>query len=277
LRAVLVISLIVTPALMLPGATADGTQVLVLIAFFAGLLSFIEYASQWPGLVAFRHAPPFNRLRFLTLALCVLLATLVVRAETQPSAPTLGLATIAQVAGMVFDGNLGPVRQVTQLLPAGFSPEEVARLRDLAGLSLLLCVLMLGIFGACLFWTSWPARDGAFNIWINLPTFNPTATDDIAQRLVRHGRLNVAAGLVLPFALPMTLRLFGSDIGEVALDKPQSMIWTVALWSVLPTSLAMRGLALLRVASLLERERQGVAPSEQPALPRVSFSPPVRH
>ena len=46
---------------------------------------------------------------------------------------------------------------------------------------------------------------------------------------------------------------------EVTLDNPQTMIWIVAAWAFLPASLLMRGLALGRIAELIERKRQSTA------------------
>ena len=59
---------------MLPRVTSDTTQVVAFFGLFAGALTFFEYASAYPGLVEFRYAPPFNRIRFVSLFLtCFLL------------------------------------------------------------------------------------------------------------------------------------------------------------------------------------------------------------
>ncbi|MEL7343593.1 MAG: hypothetical protein AAFN59_01880, partial [Pseudomonadota bacterium] len=61
LRAFLVVLMISTPSLLLPGTTTDGAQIITLVAIFAAMLTIFEYASSYPGLVEFRDAPPFNR------------------------------------------------------------------------------------------------------------------------------------------------------------------------------------------------------------------------
>ena len=66
-RAILVIVMIVTPALLLPGTMVEMMPVVTLVALFAAALTFFEYASTYPGLVEFRDAPPFNRIRFGSL------------------------------------------------------------------------------------------------------------------------------------------------------------------------------------------------------------------
>ena len=68
--------LICTPSLLLPGVTQDTTQMVVLIGLFAGLITLIEYSSTYPCLIEFRNAPPFNRVRFLSLCVTVFLLSL---------------------------------------------------------------------------------------------------------------------------------------------------------------------------------------------------------
>ena len=72
-RAFLMVMLVSTPALMLPNVSADATQIVVLVAIFAAALTLFEYASSYPGLVEFRDAPPFNRIRFASLFATVVL------------------------------------------------------------------------------------------------------------------------------------------------------------------------------------------------------------
>ena len=75
-RALLVVVLLATPSLLLPGMTSDTAQMVMLVAIFGAGLTFFEYASSYPGLVEFRDAPPFNRIRFLSLFLTVVLLAL---------------------------------------------------------------------------------------------------------------------------------------------------------------------------------------------------------
>ena len=67
LRAFFVILLIAAPSLILPGTTTDVSQIVTLVALFGAALTFFEYSSTYPGLVEFRDAPPFNRIRFASL------------------------------------------------------------------------------------------------------------------------------------------------------------------------------------------------------------------
>ena len=78
-RAFLVVLLIASPALLLPGMTPDGKQIVALVAIFGAALTIFEYASAYPGLVEFRDAPPFNRIRFVSLFATVFLLTIIGR------------------------------------------------------------------------------------------------------------------------------------------------------------------------------------------------------
>jgi hypothetical protein len=66
-RALIAVVVIATPSLLIPGTTPEGTQVVTLVALALGVFVGMEYAATYPGLVEFRDAPPFNRVRILTL------------------------------------------------------------------------------------------------------------------------------------------------------------------------------------------------------------------
>ena len=55
-RAILVVIMIVTPAMLLPGTSANVAQIVMLVAIFAAVLTFFEYSSSYPGLVEFRES-----------------------------------------------------------------------------------------------------------------------------------------------------------------------------------------------------------------------------
>ena len=71
--------LIATPTVILSDLRLDSQQMVALVALFAGALTFVEYNSVYPGLVEFRDAPPFNRMRFLMLFATVFCLSLIER------------------------------------------------------------------------------------------------------------------------------------------------------------------------------------------------------
>lgn len=265
-RAVLVVLLIATPALLLPGLSSDVTQIVALVSIFATALTIFEYASVYPGLVEFRNAPPFNRLRFVALFATVFLAGLVIRGETDPTAFNQMVTNFGQGIGEAIDFPYSPVRQIVLLLPdtAGF--DQVERLRTTAGISYFISMLALAIFYFFVRVKNWPMNNGPFNVWINMPTFDPTSGGDFVQRLERDARFNIIVGFTMPFFIPAALKASESLFGQMALDNPQSMIWIVAAWAFLPASLLMRGLALGRIAELVERKRQSAVRPQQKAM-----------
>ncbi len=255
-RAFLIVLLIATPALLLPHSTADSIQVTALVAVFAAALTLVEYNAEYPGLVEFRDAPPFNRVRFLSLAVTVYLLTVIARGEVVPTEFSLLVSSIGALIGHSIDFSYSPVRLVVLMMPPDTDPLLIAQVRTAAGLSYLVSLVSLAVFLIVLRLHGWPSRSGAFNVWVNLPTFDPTAGGDVVARLTRDARVNVALGFLLPFAIPAFVKLASDLFDPVSLSNPQTLIWTMTAWAFLPASLFMRGIAMGRVAQMIEEKRR---------------------
>ncbi|MEM9343039.1 MAG: hypothetical protein AAGA87_08345 [Pseudomonadota bacterium] len=256
LRAIVVMLLIVTPSLLLPNTSADVAQIVTLIAIFAASLVVFEYASSYPCLIEFREAPPFNRVRFASLFISVLLLTLLIRGAYAPSSLTNLIAAVGTLVGEAIDFPYSPVRLVVLMMPEDTSADQISLVRTAAGISYLVSLLTLAVFIIIIRLLNWPTRSGAFNVWVNLPTFDPTAGGDVVERLERDARFNIALGFLLPFLTPAVITAAGSLFGTLSLTNPQTLIWTVAAWSFLPASLFMRGIAMGRIASMIEDKRR---------------------
>lgn len=269
-RAMLVVLLISTPSMLLPGVTADGKQIVALVAIFGAALTIFEYASTYPGLVEFRDAPPFNRIRFVSLFTTVFLLTVICRGIIEPTTLTMFVQAVGALIGFAIDFPYSPVRLVLLMLPEGTSPEHMALVRTTAGMSYLISLLTLAIFIIVLRLRRWPSANGTFNVWVNLPTFDPTAGKDVVQRLERDARFNIALGFLLPFLTPAAVKAASSLFGTVTLENPQTLVWTVAAWAFLPASLFMRGIAMGRVAQMIaDKRRQTYAEAEEAGLQPV--------
>ncbi len=267
-RAMLVVLLIATPSLLLPGVSADGKQIVALVAIFGAALTIFEYASAYPGLVEFRDAPPFNRIRFISLFITVFLLSVIARGNYEPTALTQFVQAIGGLIGYAIDFPYSPVRLVVLMLPENTAYEQVVLVRTAAGMAYLISLLTLAIFLIVLRLQDWPARNGKFNVWINLPTFDPTTGKDVVRRLGRDARFNIALGFLLPFLTPAAVKAAASLFGSVTLENPQTLIWTVSAWAFLPASLFMRGIAMGRVAEMIaEKRRQTYAAAEEGSLP----------
>lgn len=256
IRAMLVVLLVATPSLLSPGIGSDGQQIVALVAIFGAALTIFEYASAYPGLVEFRDAPPFNRIRYISLFATVFLLTIISRGQLEPTALTEFVTAVGALIGLAIDFPYSPVRLVVLMLPEGTSLHQISLVRTAAGMSYLISLLTLGFFLIILRLRGWPTAQGTFNVWVNLPTFDPTAGKDVVLRLERDARFNIALGFLLPFIMPAAVKSASVLFGSVTLDNPQTLIWTVAAWAFLPASLFMRGIALAKVAEMIAAKRR---------------------
>lgn len=259
LRAILVVMLIATPGLMLPATSDDAAQIVTLVAIFAAALVIFEYASSYPGLIEFRDAPPFNRIRFLSLFVTVFLLATMTRGQVEPTNLTMLVEAVGRLVGHVIDFPYSPVRLVVLMLPPDASVEQIELVRSSAGVAYLISLITLALFLIVQRLIGWPLGSGSFNVWVNLPTFDPTAGGDVVERLARDARFNIALGFLLPFVVPAVVNAASSLFGSVSLESPHTLIWTVAAWAFLPASLFMRGIAMGRIAAMIREKRKRAA------------------
>ncbi len=254
-RAVLVMMLVATPSMLLLDVTNDTKQMVALVALFLGLLTFVEYNSAYPSLVEFRDAPPFNRIRFLMLFATVFFLSTIERGRFMPSTLTDFTDAVGTLIGVSMDFPYSPVRLATLMIADGASAEQVSAVRTAAGMAYLISLISLSIFVVALKSGNWPGRGRAFNVWTNLPTFDPTAGGDVVQRLQRDARVNIALGFLLPFLTPAVVMVSSSGFEPLTMTSSQTLIWTMTAWAFLPASLFMRGIAMGRVADMIQERR----------------------
>lgn len=255
-RGILVALLIATPALLLPNVAVDSSQVVLLMAMLAGFLTFAEYNAQSPSIVEFRDAAPFNRLRFIALFASVLVLSLITKGKADPTAVTSALTSIGLIIGNAIDFPFSPVRLVILMLPSTADADVVASVRTFAGLSYLISFIAMTVFVFLVRVLNWPSRKGAFNVWINLPLFDPTAGGDVLIRLRRDARFNIALGFLLPFFIPAVVKMAADLIHPITLENSQTLIWTMSAWAFLPASMIMRGIAMGKIADMIEEKRR---------------------
>ncbi len=267
LRAALVVLMIATPSMLLQTGGSGTPEIVALVALGAGLFTVVEYTSLSPSLVEFRDAPPFNRIRFLAAALSVFLLSVLLRdgAEAAPIAALV--TTLGAGLGQLLDIPYSPVRLVMLTLPDGAPAALTDQVRASAALSYLLSLGSLVTFAGLLRYRGWPMRSGHFNVWINLPTFDPTAGPDVIWRLRRDGQFNLVLGFLLPFVIPALLSLGAPLLGPLDLSNPHTLIWTMTCWAFLPASLLMRGVALQRVAEMIGAQRERASAREAGLIP----------
>ena len=256
MRGFLVALMIATPALIVPGVSIDSSQATVLVALLAAFLTFVEYNSTSPSIVEFRDAAPFNRLRFVALFLTVFLLSVICKGKTDPTLLTGALSSVGTIVGNSIDFPFSPVRLVVLMLPTDASVEVVQSVRTAAGLSYLISLTAMAAFLFLVRVLGWPSRAGAFNVWVNLPLFDPTAGGDVLHRLNRDARINIALGFLLPFIIPAVVKMAADLLNPISLENPQTLIWTMSAWAFLPASMIMRGIAMQRIAEMIHDQRK---------------------
>jgi len=254
-RAILVALLIAAPSLLLAGVSMGTRDLSMVFALVGAALTLFEYGSTHPGLVEFRFAPPFNRIRFVSLFLTVILLAMMFRGEVGGNNVARIIHEIGILIGRAMDFPFSPVRILTNLLTNDRTTSNIDMVRSAAGLSYVISLLSLAIFAIVMRVMSWPLGHGSFNIWVNLPTFDPASGFDIEARLTRDARVNVIFGFTLPFLVPMVAQISSAYYDFSAINSSQTLIWTVAVWSFLPASLFMRGIAMGKIARLIRRKR----------------------
>ena len=265
-RAFLVSALVMLPALAVPGIAADSAQVLILLALFAGVTVFAEYSSSYPGLVEFRFAAPYNRTRFALLALIVVLLSLILRHESLPGALSGLVDVIAVACGALLDFAFSPATLLVAALPDSAPAAHLVAVHNGASLALMVAMTAVAGFALAVRLNAWPMGAGPFNVWINLPTFDPTGGNDVVDRLARHARINVVLGIILPFLLPGVVVASAVLIQPVTFGSTIGFVWGIALWAFVPASLVMRGIAMGRVARLIRDSRRRYRESDDERL-----------
>ena len=256
MRAFCVATLIATPSMLLSTPDTDTAQMVILVAIFAALFTFVEYSASAPSIIEFRDAPPFNRLRFLTLTLMVIGVSFAIGSAGGQGGIAGLLHLIAAKTGGAMDFPFSPVRLLVLMLPPGASDGTVTDLRTAAGLSYLISLVAVALFIFLLWLQRWPRRTGSFNVWVNLPTFDPTAGGDVVARLNRDSQFNLILGFLLPFVIPAVGKAISLFVTPLQIENPQSVVWMVIAWAFLPASLLMRGVALNRIAYMIQRQRK---------------------
>jgi predicted phage tail protein len=257
LRAALMVILVILPSLMVAGTSHDTNQTVALVALVAALFTLAEYNSAYPSLVEFRYAPPFNRLRYIVLFLMVFSMAMIAKGKTDPSTMTDLFSMLGARLADVMDFPYSPVRLVVLMLPDNAPGRLVWDVRTAAGLSYLISLVGLIAFILILRIRAWPSQGGgAFNVWVNLPTFDPTAGGDVVHRLERDSNINLILGFLLPFMIPAIVKLASSVFDPISLANSHTLIWTMTAWAFLPASLIMRGIALWRLAQMIAAQRE---------------------
>lgn len=253
LRAGAVALLVALPQMLL-GSPGGSAQLSLLVALFAAGFVFSEYAAEAPSLVEFRDARPYNRLRATVLGLMLLAGCLALRPDLAGAPPVAALRSLGDLWARLVDLPWSPLHLLLGGLGPAVPPGLHATVAAFAATAYGLSLLMVLTFAVALRGSRWPGQ-AAFNVWVNLPQFDPTSGGDVVQRLHQNALVNVALGLLLPLIVPIVADPLGMAFDGPLLRDPAALVWVVAAWAFVPASLAMRGLALHRLALMIAAHR----------------------
>lgn len=259
-RAILVMIVISTPSLLIPGDNPETTQVVTLLAVFGAAFTLSEYASTYPGLIEFRDAPPFNRIRALSIFVTLFALSVLVSSSGHPTTLSIIIEATGLVLARALDFPYSPLNLLSHLIPAESPITDRIAVLSMGGLAIFIGLITLSVFAILVRVFDWPKGGTAFNVWVNLPTFDPTTGRDVVARLIRDARINILLGIILPFLLPVLASISADHLGLTILASRQTLVWTITLWTFFPVSLIMRGMAMNRVANMIEiRRKQMIA------------------
>ena len=260
LRAAVVTACLLAPILLIAPERSGAADVALLAALFAGLVVAAEYGAPEPGLIAFRDAPPFNRIRFAILAAALVLCALAA-ADERPLGALMRAAGLALAAGLDAPGT--PLHAVILAAGDGAGPA----LRATAALAMTVAALGVAGFAFVLRLTAWPGRAEGLNLWTVLPSFDGAGRDALVARLRRDGAVNLLLAAAAAYATPPLAAALGAAHGLTVRGDDLLLVWSVSLWAFLPAFLALRGLALRRLAAVVAlhpadaAERDAFAPA----------------
>ncbi|WGH80226.1 hypothetical protein [Jannaschia ovalis] len=265
IRAVLVVMMVLMPSLLLPETNPQISDAMVLLALFAALFVIVEYGSTYPGLVEFRAAPPFNRVRFGMLVVTLLVIAITLRGQSDATTLSRLFSAVGMLLGESMDFPLSPIRLIVWLMPEGTTLSEAYLIRAAAGLAYLVSLVALTVFAILIRVRSWPSPTGSFNVWVNLPTFDPTTGADVVIRLKRDGAVNILLGVLLPYVSPPIAVFVAQTYGISMIGSDLMTVWVIAIWAFLPASLFLRGIAMRRLALMISKKRRRVDEAEAAA------------
>lgn len=254
-RAVLVLLVVISPAFLLPGATRTGQEISLIMGALIAVFTIFEYASNQPGLIDFRYAPPYNRVRFATFGFLLFSLVFLCRATEGVDSFSASILALSDRAVELLSFPVSPHTVAMELVAAGGDSAFVTLLGRAAAVSIFVGAGGLLFFTLFVWVLRWPAERDSFNLWVNLPTFDPTVGKDIAWRLRRGGLINLMVGLAFPYALVALVSRSGGWFDPSALANYQSLVWGCTLWMFLPVVLFNRGMAMLKIAWLIDMAR----------------------
>jgi len=254
-RAFLVVIVIAAPAFLLPDVSVASQEISLIVGGIAAAFTLFEYASTHPGLIDFRFAPPYNRVRFAAFGAQVLGLVFLCRATSGADSFSGDVLELADNAILMLSFPLSPVSVATDMIATEESSTFILLIQRAAAVSFLITFVSLAFFAVLLWLFRWPVGRRDFNLWVNLPTFEPGYGRDVERRLRRDGMINIFFGLGFLYLLPVIISRASGWFDPSVLTNYQPLVWGATFWAFVSGSLVIRGAAILKVAWLVGRTR----------------------
>jgi len=253
-RALVIVALVAAPSLILPSASQSGLEFALIIGGIIGAFTLFEYGSGTPGFVDFRFAPPYNRFRVFTIAMQILFISLMVRAY-ELSIGDFRIVDWAAKLTVWLDFPYSPLTWALDLVleRSDVTGDVLQLLAFSSALSLFFGIGATIVFIVVLWVFDWPRDREHFNLWANLPTFQPSDPKRAVRRLRRDAIVNAILAVVFLYGSPYALVAGFDWFSPALLENHQAQIWIVTLWCFLPATLLARAGALLKIVRILSR------------------------
>lgn len=251
LRAAMVMSLVLLPALILPSSAIQDPTFIFLLALFFAVFIFFEYSADAPVLIEFREAPPYNRLRFMCFAVILLGQAAIVNLEANAGTAGQLIFSFGALTYYLLDFGISPLRLMADLLAKCETGVPLATMKAAIGFVFLTSFIGVAVVAVVLRIANWPSSCRMLNIWVNLPTFEATIGNSPLRRLDRIARVNFFLGGILPFLIPM-VSILGLRFFDVSFSfSSHTTLWVIALWGIIPTAYILRGLVIERLTHIM--------------------------
>lgn len=254
IRALLVVTVVAIPSLLLPSASQGAVEFSLIIGSIIGFFTIFEYGSTNPGFVDFRFAPPYNRFRAFTIASQIIFVTLLSR-SVELDLHDAAVLDWAQATGYYLDFKYSPVSEAINVVLSNASFSSTTAILLVYAISMSFAIGVGGTLAfAIVLWVfKWPQDRDGFNLWANMPTFQPSEGSSVIKRLRRDSYVNIILAVVLIYALPY-IPMYGFDWLTVDIfENNQALVWATTLWVFIPTSLLARAAAMLKIARVISR------------------------
>lgn len=255
MRAVIVCLMIYYPSLVLSDYANNGMDIFLLFGIIASIVVMIEYASRAPSLIEFSMAPPYNRFRISVLTLVIVFLVTTIN-PTNSTGPLFDIVkVVSNAAQFVLGDSSIPVRNLMWALGT-VSPQQHALISELATGALFVSFISVVIFSIVLWLQKWPLGSDGFNLWPNMPSFHARAGKKTESRMMQIAALSFVLALTFPFVIPHVLGFIRNYIGSDFMAHRLTVFWVITIWAIVPAIAMMRGLALLKVAYLIDHLRK---------------------